>query len=82
MTETPTANPAPETPAAKVTRVTAECYTADELAVLLNCSLRHVWRMRDLGHLPAAIRLGRLVRWPKVLIDSWLAAGCPKQPRR
>lgn len=82
MTDTTTPHPEQRPPTAKLAHVATECYTADELAAVLKCSPRHVWRMRDLGKLPAAIRLGRLVRWPKVLIDSWLAAGCPKLPHR
>lgn len=57
-----------------------QLYTADDLAARLQCSVRHVWRLHDSGALPAALRVGRLVRWPKPLIDRWLADGCP--PRR
>lgn len=59
----------------------ADLLTAQEVAAKLRCSVRHVWRMHDAGALPAAVRLGRLVRWPKPLIDSWVAAGCPKRRR-
>ena len=62
--------------------VAAACLTADELAHTLGISVRHLWRLHDAAKLPAAVRLGRSVRWPKVLIDAWLAAGCPAQPRR
>jgi predicted DNA-binding transcriptional regulator AlpA len=48
---------------------------------LLQVSERHVWRLHDGGRMPAAVRLGRLVRWPKVLIDTWVAGGCPPMPR-
>ena len=57
------------------------CYSADVLTRVLDISLRHVWRLNDAGKLPASIRLGKLVRWPKRSIDEWLAAGCPAQPR-
>ena len=53
--------------------VEAATYTADELAILLNVSVRHVWRLRDLNQLPASIRLGKLVRWPRKLVNEWLA---------
>lgn len=56
-------------------------YTAEEVAELLRCSVRNVWRLRDVGDLPAAVRIGRLVRWPRKLIDSWIADGCPKRRR-
>lgn len=70
--------PTPSIPPA----VEQSCYTVDELARVLNVSVRHIWRLRDRGKLPAAIRLGKAVRWPKTLIDGWLAAGCPTPPRR
>lgn len=49
------------------------------VAALLSCSCRHVWRLRDCGKIPKALRLGALVRWRKSDIDSWIAAGCPAQ---
>jgi excisionase family DNA binding protein len=46
------------------------------VAMLLDCSARHVFRLADAGELPAPIRIGRLVRWRRVDLDSWLAS-CP-----
>jgi len=74
MTETTTA-------ADKLRRLDAEMYTAETLAERLLCSPRHVWRMHDAGDLPAAVRIGRLVRWPRTLIDRWVSDGCPKRRR-
>jgi predicted DNA-binding transcriptional regulator AlpA len=54
-------------------------YDTDDLAALLSCSTRHIARMRDAGKLPPPGRIGNLVRWSKVVIDDWLAAGCPAQ---
>lgn len=56
-------------------------YTAKDVSEHLRCSVRHVWRLRDTGDMPAAICVGRLVRWPKSLIDRWIADGCPKRRR-
>jgi excisionase family DNA binding protein len=63
---------------------TLDCatYTVSDIAALLQASERHVWRLHDGGKMPACIRLGRLVRWPKKLIDDWIASGCPANPRR
>ncbi len=47
------------------------------VADLLGCSPRHVTRLRDAGRLPPAVRLGRLCRWPRSVIERWVAAGCP-----
>jgi excisionase family DNA binding protein len=52
-----------------------------ELARRLDCSSRHVWRLRDTGRLPAPVALGALVRWSSAAIDAWIAAGCPA-PRK
>lgn len=48
-----------------------------ELATILNCSSRHIYRMTDAGRMPRPVRLGVLIRWKKAEIDAWLAAGCP-----
>jgi excisionase family DNA binding protein len=48
----------------------------EQVATLLNCSTRHVWRLHDGGKMPAAVRLGALVRWRRQDLDAWLAAGC------
>jgi excisionase family DNA binding protein len=67
--------------AAKLARLDPLTYTAAELADALGCSERHVWRKHAAGELPAAVHIGRLVRWPRKLIAEWIAAGCPA-PRK
>jgi excisionase family DNA binding protein len=53
------------------------------VAVLLDCSPRHVYRLADAGHMPPPVRLGALVRWRRQDIETWLAGGCkPCQPAR
>jgi excisionase family DNA binding protein len=47
--------------------------TAADLARRLNCSERTVRRMRLAGHLPPAVRLGKLVRWQPQAIERWIA---------
>jgi excisionase family DNA binding protein len=51
----------------------------EDLAALLDCSERHVYRMAETGKMPAPIRLGALVRWNQAVISAWIAAGCPAQ---
>lgn len=46
--------------------------SATELARMLAISVRHVWRLRDAGDLPAPIKLGKLIRWRKAAIERWL----------
>ena len=42
------------------------------VATLLNISVRHVLRLSDLGKIPSPIRLGRSVRWDRILILNWI----------
>jgi excisionase family DNA binding protein len=48
-------------------------YTVADLARLLQCSERHVWRQIDLGAIPGKILFGRLVRFSRAVVDAWLA---------
>jgi excisionase family DNA binding protein len=55
-------------------------YTVEQLAALLQCSERHVWRLSDQNKIPGKFRLGRLVRFSRTQVDAWLA-GLAKSPR-
>lgn len=46
------------------------------VALLLACSTRHVYRLHDAGRMPAALKVGSLVRWSRQAIASWVADGC------
>lgn len=48
-------------------------YDVPDLAALLKCSERHVRNMADARAIPGVIRLGRLVRFHKAIVDDWLA---------
>jgi excisionase family DNA binding protein len=48
----------------------------EQVAALLNCSTRHVYRLADAGRMPAPVRLGALVRWRRRSIEDWIAGGC------
>ena len=50
---------------------------ADQVAAILNCSTRTVYRLVDSGRMPPPCRLGGLVRWNAAVLDAWIAAGCP-----
>ena len=43
----------------------------------LGCSSRHVRRLADSARMPRPIKLGSLVRWPRSVIEQWIADGCP-----
>ena len=51
-----------------------------EVASLLNCSTRHVYRLADAGRMPHALKLGALVRWNRATLEEWIDNGC--QPMR
>lgn len=62
-------NPAAETPMVLI--------DVREVANVLGCSSRHVYRLTDLGAMPRPIKLGALVRWRRAEIEDWIAKGCP-----
>ncbi len=64
-------------PATALATIEPATYTVSNMARLLNCSERHVWRQIDAGHIPGVIRCGRLVRLARRIVDDWIAAGCP-----
>ena len=51
-------------------------------AELLGVSPRHVRRLVDAGKCPPPVRLGRVCRWPRHLVEQWIADGCPNCRRR
>jgi excisionase family DNA binding protein len=48
-----------------------------QVAELLGCSPRHVYRLADAGRMPAPLKLGSLVRWSAGAIRDWVDQGCP-----
>ena len=51
--------------------------TVHDVARMLNCSVRTVYRLNDAGKMPKPVRLGALVRWPRQAIEHWINDGCP-----
>ena len=47
-------------------------YDVPGLAALLKCSERHVRNMADAGTIPGILRLGRLVRFHRGIVNDWL----------
>lgn len=45
---------------------------AREIACLLGCSAKHVCRLAKQGRLPKPVRIGRLLRWSREVIEQWL----------
>lgn len=48
-----------------------------DIARLMQCSDKHVVNLRKQARMPPCIKLGTLVRWPRTLIEAWIADGCP-----
>ena len=47
-------------------------------ADMLGVSTRHVRRLVDAGKAPQPVRLGGCRRWPRHVVETWIADGCPK----
>lgn len=56
---------------------TASLISIRQVAEILSCSTRHIQRLADGGRMPRPIRLGSLLRWPRRVIEEWVASGCP-----
>ena len=48
----------------------------EEIASRLGVSRRTVYRLADVGQLPAPIRLGGMIRWRASEIERWLDGDC------
>ena len=66
------------------TRPTAPVAMLDceSFAELLGVSTRHLRRLVDAGKCPPPVRLGACVRWPRPVVEAWIAEGCPSCRRR
>ena len=56
----------------------AAMLTVHDVARMLCCSARSVYRLTDAGRMPRPVKLGSLVRWPQEAIEQWIAQGCPR----
>lgn len=55
---------------------------AEQAAALCSISRATWFHWQASGLIPAAvIRRGRVVRWSRAEIESWIAAGCPARDR-
>ncbi len=55
---------------------------ADEVARMLNVSVRSIWRLNSARLIPPPVRIGGTVRWRQDEIRNWIAEGCPPQQAR
>lgn len=54
----------------------SELLNVRQVARLLTCSARQVYRLSDRGAMPRPVRLGSLVRWPRAALLAWISDGC------
>jgi excisionase family DNA binding protein len=60
----------------EATGTMSELLDVRQVAELLYCSKRHIYRLTDSGRMPARLRVGALVRWRRAEILAWIAGGC------
>lgn len=63
-------------------REPAALLDVNAVAHLLQCSVRHVYRLSDAGKMPRPVKVGALVRWRRAEIKQWIMEGCPDWRRR
>lgn len=51
--------------------------SVDDVAMEIGCCSRSVRRWADSGRMPKPVKLGSLIRWPRAVIEQWIADGCP-----
>jgi predicted DNA-binding transcriptional regulator AlpA len=52
-----------------------------DVAELLKCSSHHVYMLKTYGKIPKPIKLGRILRWRRGVIEKWIEEGCPSQTK-
>lgn len=72
---TPTNHNAPG--AASLKAPTSALLNIQDVAAVLNCSVRSIYRLVDTRRIPQPVKLGALLRWVKADFEQWIAAGCP-----
>ena len=78
------ANTDTSTPQAEAATDSPILLDVKQVAAMLNCSWRHVYRMADAGKMPRPVKLGSLVRWNRIDVETWVSEGCqpPSNGRR
>ena len=73
--------PSTPAPTEKRERLESATYTVAELSTLLDCSERHIHRLRDKKAIPGELRVGKCVRFARRVIDRWLTGGADSSTR-
>ena len=59
----------------------AKLLDVQAVANMLDCSVRHVYRLSDTEQMPSPVKLGSLVKWSRAAIEQWVDDGCPTCPK-
>ncbi len=62
--------------------VNAALISIQDVATLLDCSRRHIYRLVDTRRIPQPVKLGAMLRWVKADFEQWIATGCPDCRKR
>lgn len=62
--------------------VNAVLISIHDVATLLDCSTRHIYRLVDTRRIPQPIKLGAMLCWVRADFEQWIAAGCPDCRKR
>ena len=54
--------------------------TAADVADMLACSTKTIYRLVDRGAIPRPVRLGGMLRWHRPRLEQWIADDCPSDP--
>ena len=52
--------------------------TVHDVARMLNCSAKTIYRLTDAGKMPRPVKLNALVRWRRETVENWISQGCPR----
>jgi excisionase family DNA binding protein len=66
--------PAAQTVEVQAARALAEYITAEDFAARLKCSTKSIYRLANSDPSLPVLRLGKLVRFPRVRLEGWLRA--------
>ena len=60
----------------QTTREPSLLVDVQDVAAMLQCSARHVYRLADGGQMPRPFKIGALCRWDRDAIQKWIVDGC------
>lgn len=56
--------------------------SVEQVGAMLEVSSSTIYRLSDGGKLPKPVKIGSLVRWNRIEIESWISGGCKARGRK